>query len=84
MSNTLSGKLILVVDDEPVFSSLLCGVLANMGANTLQAINGVTALQMLDQHPVDLIICDLEMPVMRGTNSCSRYARRGGHCLSLS
>lgn len=84
MSNTLSGKLILVVDDEPVFSSLLCGVLANMGANTLQAINGVTALQMLDQHPVDLIICDLEMPVMRGDKFVQQVRSQGGHCLSLS
>ncbi|MBS0908368.1 two-component system response regulator RssB [Tatumella sp. JGM118] len=77
MSNTLSGKLILVIDDEPVFSSLLSGILANMGANILQAINGMTALEMLDQHPVDLIICDLEMPVMRGEKFVQQLRAQG-------
>ena len=77
MSNTLSGKLILVIDDEPVFSSLLCGVLANMGIYTLQASNGMTALQMLDHHPVDLIICDLDMPVMRGHKFVEQIRSRG-------
>lgn len=77
MSNTLSDKLILVVDDDPVFSSLLSSVLANMGAKTLQAINGMTALKILEQSSVDLIICDLDMPVMRGDAFVQRIRSQG-------
>lgn len=62
MEKPLLGKKILIVEDEAVFRSLLDQFLLSMGAVTLQAEDGLEAIAQLQQHTVDLIICDLEMP----------------------
>lgn len=77
MSNTLSGKLILIVDDEAVFSSTLQGILESMGAQTVLASDGHWALEILAQRTVDLIICDLDMPVMDGVEFVRRVRSEG-------
>lgn len=77
MSKTLSGKLILVVDDEAVFSALLRSILESMGAQTLQADDGAIALEFLAQRRVDLIICDLDMPVMCGREFVRKIRAEG-------
>ena len=44
MTQPLAGKQILIVEDEPVFRSLLHGWLTSLGATTFQAEDGVDAL----------------------------------------
>lgn len=77
MSNTLSGKLILIVDDEAVFSSSLQGILESMGAQTVLASDGQRALEILAQRQLDLIICDLDMPVMDGREFVRQVRNQG-------
>lgn len=77
MSNPLSGKNILVVEDEVVFSSLICGFVESMGGKTLPASDGKVALNLIDHYPVDLVICDLNMPVMRGDEFVQQLRIRG-------
>ncbi|MBS0876289.1 MULTISPECIES: two-component system response regulator RssB [unclassified Tatumella] len=77
MSNPLSGKNILVAEDEAVFSAVICGFIETLGANTLTASDGKTALDIIDHYPVDLIICDLEMPIMRGDTFVEQLRARG-------
>ncbi|MEC8347947.1 MAG: response regulator [Pseudomonadota bacterium] len=60
-----SGKLALVVDDDPDARDLVSRTLASMGLDVSGAENGQQALQMLDQS-FDLIVLDLSMPVMNG------------------
>lgn len=57
---------ILVVDDEPTMRSLLTKVLTRDGYEVLCAEDGVQALQMLETHPVDLVLSDVKMPRMNG------------------
>ncbi|TRQ08663.1 two-component system response regulator RssB, partial [Salmonella enterica subsp. enterica serovar Panama] len=40
MTQPLAGKQILIVEDEPVFRSLLHGWLTSLGATTFQAEDG--------------------------------------------
>ena len=54
-----SGKLALVVDDDPDVG-LVSRTLASMGLDVSGAENGQQALQMLDQS-FDLIVLDLSI-----------------------
>jgi YesN/AraC family two-component response regulator len=58
---------ILVVDDEDIIRDSLFYVLEKEGYEVQKAENGKTAYEkMLGEH-FDLVITDIEMPVMKGT-----------------
>jgi len=56
---------VLVIDDEPPIRKLLRMGLRAQGYDVLEAPNGKTALDLLDQSP-NLIILDLGLPDMQG------------------
>ncbi|WP_033569992.1 two-component system response regulator RssB [Dickeya undicola] len=66
MAQPLTGKHILVVEDEAVFRSVLAGYLTSLGADVHEADNGKDALEKMAHQSPDLIICDLNMPMMGG------------------
>lgn len=76
MSYPLNGKQILIVEDEVVFRSLLDNYLSALGATILLASDGLDALQQLEQHTPDLIICDLEMPRLDGLGLVNAMRQR--------
>ena len=77
MTQPLAGKQILIVEDEPVFRSLLHGWLTSLGATTFQAEDGKDALhKMTEVHP-DLMICDISMPRMNGLELVETLRNRG-------
>lgn len=57
---------ILVVEDDAKLRQLFCTVLTRHGYRTVPAVNGEDALAMLDKEYIDLMICDIMMPVMDG------------------
>jgi signal transduction histidine kinase/CheY-like chemotaxis protein len=57
---------VLVVDDEPADSKLLCDLLAAEGAQVLTAGDGREALERLRDERPDLVILDLAMPRLDG------------------
>ena len=58
---------ILVVDDDSVIRELLVEVLEDeSGHEVIVAANGQSALDQLNQHKVDAVVCDVNMPVMDG------------------
>lgn len=57
---------ILVVEDDKNTRKLITTILKNYGYNTLEAVNGVEALDALDHNHVDLMILDVMMPQMDG------------------
>jgi two-component system response regulator AtoC len=62
----MTGKQILVVDDELKMRRVLEIVLRQRGHIVLGAANGREALALLDGNTVDLVIADLRMPEMGG------------------
>jgi len=60
------SKRILVVDDEPKMQRILEIMLLHMGHNPLLAGNGREALDIIQKDSVDLVISDLQMPLMNG------------------
>ena len=57
---------ILTVDDEASALQLVGGYLAGTGVDVLQASSGREALELVREHPVDLVVCDLLMPGLDG------------------
>ena len=57
---------ILVVEDDKNLRKLMSAVLKQNGYDVLTGEDGVQALNMLDEHHVDLIISDIMMPYMDG------------------
>ena len=62
----MTGKKILIVDDDPRNVFVLASALEDYGAEIIEAENGQAALEKLKQTPVDLILMDIMMPVMDG------------------
>ena len=59
-------KTILVVDDEPRMARFVKMNLDLEGYHSLEANTGSQALEKLRNHPVDLVLLDVEMPGMDG------------------
>ncbi len=57
---------LLVVDDELAVHQLAVRILAPGGYDLRQAPNGAEALRMAEESPPDLVITDVNMPVMDG------------------
>jgi chemosensory pili system protein ChpA (sensor histidine kinase/response regulator) len=68
---------ILVVDDSLSVRKFASMILEQNGYNVLSASNGLEALKTLDDYNVDLILTDLEMPVMHGYELLRELKRRG-------
>ena len=62
----MTSRRILIVDDEPKMQRILEIMLTQMGHTPLLAGNGKEALDIIHSESVDLIISDLQMPVMNG------------------
>ncbi len=71
-------KTILIVDDEQDARANVLDQLAGMPANFIEASDGQEALQLLKEYPVDLVICDINMPKMSGRDFI-KLARHSGY-----
>jgi two-component system response regulator AtoC len=63
----MSSQRVLVVDDETKMQRVLEIMLKRMGYEVVSAGNGEEALRALQAAPADLVVSDLRMPGMSGT-----------------
>ncbi len=71
---------ILVSDDSPAIRKLLRRALEFDGHRVLEAADGLEALALLEQEPVDVIISDILMPRMDGYRLCYELRRHERFC----
>lgn len=57
---------VLIVDDDPSLRSLFATYIQELGLTAVEADNGRSALTRAREAPPDLILLDIEMPVMDG------------------
>lgn len=62
----LKNATILLVDDEPVLLPLFAAWFEREGCRVLTAPDGAAALQIIQNHPVDVVVTDIRMPIMDG------------------
>lgn len=72
---TRRSALILVVDDEPDLRQLTADLLIGHGFDVVLAPHGREALERLCEHRPDLVLLDLNMPVMDGWEFRAAQAR---------
>ena len=61
---------ILVVDDDPHLREVVCFALERDGFTTVQAADGRAALVAFDEHAPALLVLDIMMPELNGTEVC--------------
>src|SRR4030095_10802128 len=71
----LSGRSILVVDDDASTRELLAEILAHCHAHVETADSARAPLQWREQHPPELIIADIGMPGEDGLSMMGRLRR---------
>ena len=76
------GKLALVVDDSASTRRMVAFALQEAGFDVLEGENGRAGLAQLDGHQVQLIITDLQMPIMDGI-SFIREVRALRECTAI-
>ena len=67
---------VLVVDDEANMRRVLSALIRRDGFETVEAANGVVALEILDEAEVDAVLTDLKMPQMNGIELLAEVRRR--------
>lgn len=75
--NGLAGITILVAEDNPVNMLVARKFLHQWGAQVLEAKNGAEAVKLAGQHPFNLMLLDLEMPVMDGVEALKAIRQKG-------
>ncbi|MEK9139387.1 MAG: response regulator, partial [Bacteroidota bacterium] len=63
---------ILVVDDEQIIRDSISFILKKEGYTIEEAANGKAALDKITEQPYDVVITDIEMPVMQGIELLER------------
>src|ERR1700747_309995 len=67
----------LVIDDSPETLRLLTDALDNAGMTVMVALDGASAMRIVDQITPDIILLDAVMPAMDGFEPCRRLKRDG-------
>lgn len=62
----LSGKRILVADDEEIIRETLSGVLTRLGCEVDTAADGAAAINLIDTRTYDIVLADIKMPHKNG------------------
>jgi CheY-like chemotaxis protein len=79
----LAGKKILVVDDQPLNRLLAMEILRPYGPELFEAENGSEALDCLGTHDFDMVLMDVQMPVMDGIDATRIIRRKIGESLPV-
>jgi CheY-like chemotaxis protein/HPt (histidine-containing phosphotransfer) domain-containing protein len=77
IDTNLSGLNILLVEDGDTNRKLIRVTLTRSGANVATAENGKIALQLAASEPFDLVLMDMQMPIMDGYTATRILRDRG-------
>jgi|GEM_PF-3029870 len=72
MAVKLAGKKVLVVDDNEINCEIACELVKETGCVVRSVTSATEAIELLSKEPFDLVLMDIEMPVMNGLQACRR------------
>ncbi len=68
----ISGVRILVVEDNEINALIACEILESFGCHVEIAENGLAALHILEKNSFDIILMDIQMPILDGLETTRR------------
>ena len=74
---------VLLAEDNPANRELVGALLEDTGVKLSFATNGAEALEMVTKGEYDLVLMDIQMPVMDGVTATKAIRRLGGRAASL-
>ncbi|MGA2091262.1 MAG: response regulator [Endomicrobiales bacterium] len=77
--NTKKKRSIMIVDDEPDIVLVLAEYLEGEGFSVLTAKSGEQAIAKAREHPIDLSIVDISMPVISGIETLTQMKKSKPH-----
>ncbi len=77
------NKKILIIDDTPTLRKLLRFFLKKKGYSVKEANNGKVGLDVIDKELFDLIILDMNMPVMNGLEVLEKLKGKEGFSVPI-
>lgn len=77
VTESLVGKRVLVVDDGVANRKLISLVLTRAGCEIIEAHNGEVAIEKVQNNGLDLVLMDMQMPVMDGYQATRRLRETG-------
>jgi len=69
-------KKILIIDDQPFMIKLIQYNLKKKGYDTIPEIDGLKALQNIEEIAPDMVILDIRMPKITGTELCKKFREK--------
>jgi len=84
MANPFSSYSVLIIDDEEAIREYVRTFLEKAGYRVMEADNGNTALHLLAQCAVDIIITDLVMPEKEGIETIKEIKKLYPHCAIIA
>ncbi len=75
--DAMSSKTILLVEDDPDISGLVQFYVETWGYQSVVCGDGQTALDWLDDNSADVILMDLNMPILDGAQTLTACRERG-------
>ncbi|MCX6317791.1 MAG: PAS domain S-box protein [Bacteroidetes bacterium] len=73
----LKGKMIMVVDDNELNRLVATTIVEVYGATTVEAENGRQAVDMLDTCKPDVVLMDIQMPLLNGLDASREIRKKG-------
>jgi len=67
-------QVVLVIEDDGATNEAIVGILTMEGYSCLAAFDGEQGLRLMEKHEPDLVVLDLQLPVMTGAELLVRKA----------
>ena len=73
------SRRVLVIDDQPFMLKLIRYNLDKHGYDVVTETDGLAALERIEEIAPDLVVLDIRMPTITGTELCARFRADKAH-----